>query len=118
MFKTSQIDSAAAKVSEIFKEPHSTSHAFLISDGENSIVQLVLSNGDIELIVDVEAQLSPDGRDYHLDPHLNVESHQDLMDRGLFSADDLDAMQQGCQVALEIAMAHADLITRTARAAA
>lgn len=118
MFQAPQINPALADLSEIFKAPHTAVDAFIVSDGESRAVRLVLRDGGIELVLDVEAQVSPDGSNCHLDPYLTGDSRRDLMHRDLLSADRFDEMEQCSRLALEIAAAHGERIVETVRSIA
>jgi len=90
--------------------------AFAVNNGEGDAVRLVTSQDGIEIIIDIEVALSPDGCGAaHLDPYLTAESRSALVSRGVLPEDRFAAMEQGAQFASALTEAHRALITETAR---
>lgn len=89
---------------------------FVVSNGENEAVRLVVTLGGIEIAVDVEVYLSPDGcGDDFFDPYLTSESRSVLIVEGVLPEDRFAALQQGSQIASALTVLHQSLIAITAR---
>ena len=108
---------ALAAIIATLNEPTTSVETFVVSDGENEAVRLVLGQGKAQIAIDVEVLLSPDGGgDYVLSPVLTSDTRWYLMSRDLLPEGQLDAMELSSQLASALTSAHGPLIARTARA--
>jgi hypothetical protein len=107
---------ALAAIIATLNEPTTSVETFIVSDGENEAVRLVLGQGNTQVIIDVEVDLKPEGgSDYFLSPHLTLDTFWKLTSQGLLPENRLDAMDLALQLATALTLDHSQLIAKTAR---
>lgn len=105
----------AAFIEALISRPTSV-ETFVVSNGENEAVRLVVTLGEITIAIDVEVHLSPDPKgESYLDPFLTPETLSALITQCVILDDPLVAIEEGLQIAYALTTAHRTLIVKTAR---
>ena len=107
---------ALSAIIATLNEPTTSVETFVVSDGENEAVRLVLGQGTAEVAIDVDVHFSPEGgSDYYLSPRLSFDTFCELTSQGLLPKSRLDAMDLASQLASALTLDHSQLIAKTAR---